>query len=75
MSMRNCKENFCRKGLKIFHLLSLWIRRFGVFDKHLEGCKEVKNTMGLQQGPGLMATKSPIQGPFKVLGLFLALSR
>ena len=40
------------RGLKIF-----------VFDKRPKGCDEVKNSMGLLQGPRLMAwtTKSPIR--------------
>ena len=37
---------------------------FGIFDKHPRGCNEFKNSMGLLQGPRLMAwiTKSPIWG-------------
>ena len=56
------KKSFCRKLLKIFHFLTLWIWLFGIFDKRPQGCHEVKNSMGLLQGPRLMAwtTKSPI---------------
>ena len=41
-----------------------WIWLFGIFDKPSQGCDEVKNSMGLLQGPRLMAwtTKSPIWG-------------
>ena len=50
--MRNHKKFFFWKGLKIFH-----------FDKSPQGWDEVKNSIGLLQGPRLMAwtTKSPIQ--------------
>ena len=56
------KKSFRRKLLKIFHFLTLWIWLFGIFDKRPQGCHEVKNSMGLLQGPRLMAwtTKSPI---------------
>ena len=52
------------KGLKIFHFLTLSIWKFGIFDKCLQGCDEVKNSMGPLQGPRLMTgiTKSPIWG-------------
>ena len=37
--------------------------RHEIFDKRTQGCNEVKNSMGLLQGPRLMAwtTKSPIR--------------
>ena len=56
------KKSFRRKLLKIFHFFTLWIWLFGIFDKRPQGCDEVKNSMGLLQGPRLMAwtTKSPI---------------
>ena len=56
------KKSFCRKWLKKFHFLTLWIWLFGIFDKCPQGWDEVKNSMGLLQGPRLMAwtTKSPI---------------
>ena len=56
------KKSFCRKLLKIFHFFTLWIWLFGIFDKRPQGCHEVKNSMGLLQGPRLMAwtTKSSI---------------
>ena len=56
------KKSVCGKLLKIFHFLTLWIWLFGIFDKRPQGCDEVKNSMGLLQGPRLMAwtTKSPI---------------
>ena len=56
------KKSFRRKLLKIFHFLTLWIWLFGIFDKRPQGCHEVKNSMGILQGPRLMAwtTKSPI---------------
>jgi hypothetical protein len=38
------KKSFRWKGLKIF-----W--KFGIFDKRSQGCNEVKNSMGLLQGP------------------------
>ena len=49
------KSSFRRKGLKIFHFSTLWIWKFGTFDK---------NSKGLLQGPRLMSwtTKSPIGG-------------
>ena len=58
------KKSFRRKLLKIFHFFTLWIWLFGIFDKRPQGCYEVKYSMGLLQGPRLMAwtTKSPIQG-------------
>ena len=58
------KKSFRRKWLKNFHLLTLWIWLFGIFDKPPQGCNQVKNSMGLLQGPRLMAwtTKSPIRG-------------
>ena len=58
------KKSFRRKWLKIFHFSTLWIWLFGIFDKRPQGCDEVKNSMGLLQGPRLMAwtTKSPIRG-------------
>ena len=57
------KKSFRRKWLKIFHFSTLWIWLFGIFDKRPQGCDEVKNSMGLLQGPRLMAwtTKSPIR--------------
>ena len=39
------KTSLCQKGLKIFHFLTLWIWLFGIFDKHPQGCDEVKNSM------------------------------
>ena len=56
------KISFCRKWLEKFHISTLWIWQFGIFDKHPQGCDEVKNSMGLLQGPKLMAwtTKSLI---------------
>ena len=64
MFMRNYKKSFRRKWLKFFHFSTLWIWLFGIFDKRPQGCDEVKNSMGLLQGPRLMAwtTKSPIRG-------------
>ena len=58
------KKSFRRKLLKIFHFLTLWIWLFGIFDKRPQGCHEVKNSMGLLQGPRLMTwtTKNPIRG-------------
>ena len=57
------KKSFRRKLLKIFHFFTLWIWLFGIFDKRPQGCYEVKYSMGLLQGPRLMArtTKSPIR--------------
>ena len=57
------KKSFRGKLLKIFHFFTLWIWLFGIFDKRPQGCYEVKYSMGLLQGPRLMArtTKSPIQ--------------
>ena len=48
--------------LIFFYFLTLLIWLFGIFDKGPQGCNEVKNSMGLLQGPRLMAwtTKSPI---------------
>ena len=62
MSIRNYKEILPSKVAWIFYFSSLWICLFGIFDAHLQGCDEVKNSMGLLQGPRLMAwtTKSPI---------------
>ena len=56
------EKSFRRKLLKIFNFLTLWVWLFGIFDKHPQGCDEVKTLMGLLQGPRLMAwtTKSPI---------------
>ena len=64
MFMRNYKEILLRNWFKIFHFSTLWIWLFGIFDKRPQGCDEVKNSMGLLQGPRLMAwtTKSPIRG-------------
>ena len=58
------KKTLRRKGLTIFHFSTLWIWKFWIFDKRLQGCDEVKNSIGLLQGPRLMAwtKKSPIQG-------------
>ena len=58
------KKSFRGKLLKIFHFSTLWIWLFGIFDKHPQGCDEVKNSMGLLQGPRLMTwtTKSQIRG-------------
>ena len=58
------KKSLCRKWLKRFHFLTLWIWKFGIFDQNPQGCERVKNSMGLLQGPRLMAwiTKSPIRG-------------
>ena len=57
------KKSFRGKLLKIFHFFTLWIWLFGIFDKRPQGCYEVKYSMGLLQGPRLMArtTKSPIR--------------
>ena len=62
------KKSFCRKWLNIFHFSTLWIWLFGVFDKRPRGCDKVKNSMGLLQGPRLMAwiTKNPIRGNHRV---------
>ena len=56
------EKSFRRKLLKFFHFLTLWIWLFGIFDKRPQGCHEVKNSMGLLQGPRMMAwtTISPI---------------
>ena len=56
------KKSFRGKLLTIFHFLTLWIWLFGIFDKRPQGCHEVKNSMGILQGPRLMAwtTKRPI---------------
>ena len=58
------KKFFRRKWVKNLYFLTLWTWVFGIFDKHPQGCYEVKNSMGLLQGPRLMAwtTKSPIRG-------------
>ena len=45
------KKSFRRKGLKICHFSTLWIWKFGIFDNRPQGCDEVKNSMGLLQGP------------------------
>ena len=57
------KKSFCLKWLKIFHFSTLWIWLFWIFDKCPQWSDEVKNSMGLLQGPRLMAwtTKSPIR--------------
>ena len=48
--------------LIFFYFSTLWIWLFGIFDKRPQGCREVKNPMGLLQGPRMMSwtTKSPI---------------
>jgi hypothetical protein len=53
---------------------TLWIWKFWIFDKQLEGSDEVKNSIGLQ-GPRLMAwtTKSPIRGNHWLLVLLVTL--
>ena len=58
------KKSFRGKLLKIFHFSTLRIWLLGIFDKHPQGCDEVKNFMGILHGPRLMAwtTKSPIRG-------------
>ena len=58
------KKSFLGKLLKKFHFSTLWIWLFGIFDKRPQGCYEVKNSIGLLQGPRLMAwtTKSPVRG-------------
>ena len=58
------EKSFRGKLLKNFHFSTLWIWLFWIFDKHPQGCDEVKNSMGLLQGPRLMTwtTKSPIRG-------------
>jgi hypothetical protein len=58
------KKSLRWKWLENFHFSTLWIWKFGIFDKRLQGCDEVKNSMGLLQGPRLMAwtTKRTIPG-------------
>ena len=58
------EKSFRGKLLKNFHISTLWIWLFWIFDKRPQGCDEVKNSMGHLQGPRLMAwtTKSPIRG-------------
>ena len=63
MFMRNYIEIF-RRNLEInFQFSTLWIWLFGIFDKRPQGCDEIKTSMGLLQGPRLIAwtTKSPIR--------------
>ena len=49
--------------------LTLWIWKFGIFDKHPQGCDEVKNSMGLLKRPRPTAwtKKCPIWGNHQVL--------
>ena len=58
------RKFFCKKMLKNFNFSTFWIWLFGIFDKHPQGCNEIKTSMGLLQGFRLRAwtTKSPIQG-------------
>jgi hypothetical protein len=49
------KKSLCWKLLKIFHFSTVSIWLFGIFDKRPQGCDQVKNSMGLLQGPRLMA--------------------
>ena len=53
-----------KKGLRNVYFSTLFIWQFGIFEKRPQGCDEVKNSIGLLQGPRLMVwtTKSPIWG-------------
>ena len=56
------KNSFCRKGFKNLHFSTLWFWKFGIFEKRLQVCNEVRDSMGLLQGLMAWTTKSPIRG-------------